>query len=487
MTYVLLSADKLNFQAEIVQAILGWDKDSTLLTKVDSSGRTPLHFAALYGRLDVVELFLDDHASLRLASISDNNGSFPVHAAAMVWDRRTVLELITEFPDFYEQVDNQGRNLLHHAVEHGREWLVHQICENDEFAMLLNATDSHGNTPLHLAVKSQYPGIFYSLLATPSVNMGITNKDGLTAGDLAFMARKPERIYYFLDPCAIAENCMYWLRAPRTLDGLLGLNDKPAAQKNSEKDAPEVFNPGAQKGSENDAPETEKQDDMTKTGTIASAAPERQQNYMTTNRSTVSALIATVAFAAAFTVPGGFVTDDHARAGTAILARRFAFKAFVVSDTMAFVCSIVATCFDIYGGAQEIPDSHRRSYKLLASGLVPIGSQSMIAAFAFGFHLVVGSVNRPLIILVYILSLVAVLFCFPGIWAPVHLGMGKALWRRAGWKGLANIHKRPSNQPLLFLLLSSFLFINVRRPLFVLLISATFVVAIILSIALPNY
>lgn len=198
MTYVLLSADKLNFQAEIVQAILGWDKDSTLLTKVDSSGRTPLHFAALYGRLDVVELFLDDHASLRLASISDNNGSFPVHAAAMVWDRRTVLELITEFPDFYEQVDNQGRNLLHHAVEHGREWLVHQICENDEFAMLLNATDSHGNTPLHLAVKSQYPGIFYSLLATPSVNMGITNKDGLTAGDLAFMARKPERIYYFL-------------------------------------------------------------------------------------------------------------------------------------------------------------------------------------------------------------------------------------------------------------------------------------------------
>jgi hypothetical protein len=194
------------------------------------------------------------------------------------------------------------------------------------------------------------------------------------------------------------------------------------------------------------------------------------KNDMTKNGTIASVLIATVAFAAAFTVPGGFVADDHAHAGTAILARRFAFRAFAVSDTIAFVCSIVATCFHIYGSARQIPHGHRLWYNVLASGLVPVGSQFMIAAFAFGFHLVLGSVNRWLTVFIYTVSLASVLFCFPGIWVPFHLGLGKVMWRRAEWAGLV-----------------SFLLVNLRRPLFVLLISATFVVAIVLSIALPNY
>jgi hypothetical protein len=201
------------------------------------------------------------------------------------------------------------------------------------------------------------------------------------------------------------------------------------------------------------------------------------------SRTVASALIATVTFAAAFTVPGGFVADDHARAGTAILARRFAFKAFVVSDAMAFLCSIVATCFLIDARSGRF----RRRY-VLASGLVPLGAQFMIAAFAFGFHLVLGSLNRWLILFVYMLSLASVLFAFPGIWTPMHIGLGKAIWRRAGWRGLVNIHERPSSLTQLLVLFSwSFLFENLRRTLCTLLISATFMVAILLSIALPDY
>ncbi|KAK1679991.1 hypothetical protein QYE76_040839 [Lolium multiflorum] len=432
---------------EIVQAILGWEpKGPTLLTRVDSSGRTPLHFAAFYGALDIVKLFLDDHASLRLATISDNDGSFPVHTAAMVGETRTVCELIKRCPNYYELVDDKGRNLLHRAVEHGQDSVVRHICQNDKLAMLLNATDSEGNTPLHLAVQGGYPGIVSLLLATLSVDMGITNKDGLTARDLSRLARAHE-VARGSSLGYDGGDCLYWLRAPSTLDGVLRFYEKPA-----EEDAPAEG------------------DDMTKSGTIASV------------------LIATVAFAAAFTVPGGFVADDHAHAGTAVLARRFAFRAFVVSDTVAFVCSIVATCFHIYGSAREIPHGHRLWYNLLASGLVPVGSQFMIAAFAFGFHLVLGSVNRWLIVFMYIFSLASVLFCFPGIWVPLRLGLGKVVWRRAGWRGLVNIYERPSSlSHFLFLFRRSFLFLNFRRPLFVLLISATFVVAIVLSIALPNY
>jgi hypothetical protein len=52
----------------------------------------------------------------------------------------------------------------------------------------------------------------------------------------------------------------------------------------------------------------------------------------------VAALIATVTFAAAFTLPGGYKSDR----GTAILAKKAAFIVFVVSDAMSMVLSISA-------------------------------------------------------------------------------------------------------------------------------------------------
>lgn len=213
----------------------------------------------------------------------------------------------------------------------------------------------------------------------------------------------------------------------------------------------------------------------------------KQQEYMGTNGTIASVLIATVAFAAAFTVPGGFVADDHPRAGTAILANRFAFKAFVVTDTMAFLCSIVATCFLIYGSAGHIPRGHRWLYSLLASGLVPWAAQFLIGAFALGFHLMLGAKNRGLVIFVYVVSSAAVLFCFPGMWGPFRLGLGRAIWCRAGWRGVINIHKRPSSLPNFVALLFSGPLVQIRRTVFAVLICATFVVAIALDITMPNY
>ncbi|MFQ6666475.1 hypothetical protein Gotur_032803, partial [Gossypium turneri] len=56
----------------------------------------------------------------------------------------------------------------------------------------------------------------------------------------------------------------------------------------------------------------------------------------------VAALIATVAFAAAITVPGGYKGEKELEQGTPSLIHEIAFKAFVVTNALAFIFSICA-------------------------------------------------------------------------------------------------------------------------------------------------
>ena len=54
-------------------------------------------------------------------------------------------------------------------------------------------------------------------------------------------------------------------------------------------------------------------------------------------------LIATITFAAAFTLPGGYSTDAGTE-GLPIMARKIAFKAFLISNALA-MCSSLAVAF----------------------------------------------------------------------------------------------------------------------------------------------
>ena len=66
------------------------------------------------------------------------------------------------------------------------------------------------------------------------------------------------------------------------------------------------------------------------------------QTY-TGNTSVVAILIATITFAAAFTLPGGYITDAG-NEGLPIMARKIAFKAFLISNALA-MCSSLADAF----------------------------------------------------------------------------------------------------------------------------------------------
>nr|XP_034900739.1 uncharacterized protein LOC118038477 [Populus alba] len=107
----------------------------------------------------------------------------------------------------------------------------------------------------------------------------------------------------------------------------------------------------------------------------------------------VAALIATVIFAAAFTLPGGYKSDR----GTAILAKKAAFIVFVISDAISMVLSIFAIFihflislfqglkWDKYG---QIDEDTTLQLFVFATLFTMIGMGTMIIAFVIGTYAV---------------------------------------------------------------------------------------------------
>lgn len=109
------------------------------------------------------------------------------------------------------------------------------------------------------------------------------------------------------------------------------------------------------------------------------------------NLAIVAVLIATVTFAAAFTLPGGYKNedDDGPQQGMAILAKKTAFKVFLISDAIAMVSSIAVTCLLICTGSL---DHDIRVHSIsTAMKFMCVALGGMVVAFAMGTYVVIVS------------------------------------------------------------------------------------------------
>ncbi|KAG1363454.1 hypothetical protein COCNU_11G002810 [Cocos nucifera] len=102
---------------------------------------------------------------------------------------------------------------------------------------------------------------------------------------------------------------------------------------------------------------------------------ERDQKISQTS-AIASVLVATVTFAAGFTVPGGYMAD-----GTAVLAKEYAFKVFLLSDAFAFAFSTFATFWFVLAGT-TLAQKHTR---LLALSLAMLALSMAIASMCIAF------------------------------------------------------------------------------------------------------
>ena len=97
----------------------------------------------------------------------------------------------------------------------------------------------------------------------------------------------------------------------------------------------------------------------------------------------VTALVATVTFAAGFTLPGGYNEND----GLATLGKKEAFKAFVVADTLAMVSSVSAAFVYFFTAGYE-KEELLHKHLPWAFFLTMFGMGAMVVAFMTGMYAV---------------------------------------------------------------------------------------------------
>ncbi|KAF8391786.1 hypothetical protein HHK36_022020 [Tetracentron sinense] len=121
----------------------------------------------------------------------------------------------------------------------------------------------------------------------------------------------------------------------------------------------------------------------------------------------VATLIATVTFAAAFQVPGGYDKD-----GTATLAKEAAFQVFVVTDAIALSCSVTAVFLSFI--LPLLRDRWPLKLIKFVAILTLIAVVAMLVAFAAGLYVVLTDslwLGISTCSIVFGLSSILVLFC----------------------------------------------------------------------------
>jgi hypothetical protein len=121
----------------------------------------------------------------------------------------------------------------------------------------------------------------------------------------------------------------------------------------------------------------------------------------------VAALVVTITFAAAFSVPGGYRADDDPKlsnhtAGTPVLAASPSFQAFIIANNIAMFCSTMATISITYAGVPAVDIRTRKRAFGCSVFFLNSSARSLAAAFAFGMYAALAPVAHAAAVVTWI-------------------------------------------------------------------------------------
>ncbi|XP_030494186.2 ankyrin repeat-containing protein At5g02620 [Cannabis sativa] len=159
-----------------------------LAMTVDLTNTTALHTAAAQGHVDVVNYLLDSFGSL--ANITRSNCKTALHSAARNGHLLVVKALLSKESGIAVKIDKKGQTALHMAVKgHNVELVTEMLKANHS---LINMVDAKGNTSLHIASRKGRAEIVQLLLNHKGVDTTVINKDGESVLDTADRNGQPE-------------------------------------------------------------------------------------------------------------------------------------------------------------------------------------------------------------------------------------------------------------------------------------------------------
>ncbi|XP_074281772.1 uncharacterized protein LOC141606516 isoform X2 [Silene latifolia] len=261
------------------------DNEEEFIKLCRETKQTPLHHLKLLQSEQYAEL-LKKPVFEKLKNQGDTDGATPLHRAIERHDLELTKALLETNEIEISIKDNNGTtalDLLENSCKYSTNWLRQyiQLLKMPVFKHLLNQCDKDdGTTPLHRAIQRDDLELTKALLETEGIDVNIKDNNDTKAIDLLQKS------------CGL---CPSWGKMCRDIK-----------QDSTVKKLKYLFR---------------------------NISFEGMQNAM----SVVAALVATITFAAGFTVPGGLDSKD----GIPVLATKAAFLAFSVCNTIAMCCSIM--------------------------------------------------------------------------------------------------------------------------------------------------
>ncbi|KAJ6841337.1 ankyrin repeat-containing protein-like [Iris pallida] len=296
-----------------------------LAMTTSSSNSTALDTAATQGHIDIVNLLLETDSSL--AKIARNNGKTALHSAARMGHVEVVKSLLSKDPTIAFRTDKKGQTAFHMAVKGNNVEIVLELLKPDP--SIVNVEDAKGNTALHIATRKGRPEIVQTLITSSEVDINAGNRAGDTALGIANKCCYEEIVSILREAGAVATT--------------IEPEHPPNPAKQLKKTVSDIKH-----GVQSQIKQTRQ------TELRVQHIKKRLQklhisglNNAINSNTVVAVLIASVAFAAIFQLPGQYVeeptTDDSGNTlalGQAYIANNFAFIIFLVFDSLALFISL---------------------------------------------------------------------------------------------------------------------------------------------------
>ncbi|CAL5381630.1 unnamed protein product [Camellia sinensis] len=393
-------------EIESTKLLLEWKPD--LIKETDEYGWTPLHYAARFGNQNGVKLMLEKDKSVAYIT-TDKEGyeKTALHIAAAHGHVSVIEEILSECPNCWEMVNSKGQNVLHIVVDTEQKKVMEYIFQKSWIFHLINQKDIEGNTSLHLLATFFEVGkrdiwrelwLSGDLLATNNENVTPINtllsRTKKHTFHLALaMPRYPSCTSHTIMRCS-GKSVVYKAYGA----GGWRFESSQEQIKLFYNELSEHFSIGGERNIvSRDQELTTKIRKEERKKRKAQVKEERKAwnkelKEMADTQIIVAILITTITFAASCTMPGGFNSNKGSNQGMPLLLGEVAFKVFVITNTIAMICSISSvflyvTASVFYFNEKDNVETLEKRY-MVASSLVVVAVAALIVAFITGSYAV---------------------------------------------------------------------------------------------------